>query len=397
MTAGAKVPRFVSPDNPNFIDVNELKVNLSPDELLTSANEYFTQLTDVNPLITKPFSSGPSTSDLLAGFSASINALEHFNKAKILDFGTGTGWTARYLAQMGCDVFGVDISEGAIGIAWKMLDKLPLYGVAGKLNFNTYNGKNLNFEDAYFDRIHCFDAFHHVVNQQEIFNEFYRILKPGGRIVLSEPGPNQSKTVASQLEMRNFKVIEDDVIIEDLEVLAHNSGFNNFNVGIYNPIPKFFSVGEFNYLLNKNPAELIKPTLDFMENVRLIRIIKDGYEKLDSLRSESLKCLIEGKMVESNILVKITNNSDCTWLKSGIEVGSVNLVMHLLDEEKNAIEFDFQRFKLRENEILPGDFVELVLPLPKIESEVKFIEFDLVSEHIAWFKFIGNASLILSI
>jgi hypothetical protein len=203
--------------------------------------------------------------------------------------------------------------------------------------------------------------------------------------------------VASQMEMRNFKVIEDDVIIENLEVLARKAGFNTFEVGIYNPIPKFFSVAEFNYLLDKNPAEMIKPTLDFMENVRLIKITKDGNEVLNSLHSETLKCRIEGEIINSNALVRITNNSDYTWLKSGSEVGSVNLVMHLLDEDKNTIKFDFQRFKLRETEICPGDCVEIVLPLPKFEKQFTYIELDLVSEHIAWFKFIGNEPLILSI
>ena len=43
------------------------------------------------------------------------------------------------------------------------------------------------------------------------------VLKPGGMVGLSEPGPHHSKTAQSQMEMRQFKVLENDIIIEDIE------------------------------------------------------------------------------------------------------------------------------------------------------------------------------------
>jgi len=41
--------------------------------------------------------------------------------------------------------------------------------------------------DHSFDRVLMVDALHHVVNQAETICELYRVLKPGGRLVIEEP------------------------------------------------------------------------------------------------------------------------------------------------------------------------------------------------------------------
>jgi len=399
MYSDGDIPRFISPNDPQYIDVDVLKRSLTHEELINAADLYFSQLKDVNPLITKPFSStSGGASQILSAFSASLNALNLFNGAQVLDFGAGTGWTSRYLAQMGCNVHGLDISNSAILIAEEMKNKLPLYGVSvGELKFGTYDGFKINSKDSFFDRILCFDAFHHVLNQFEILKEFSRVLKPGGLIVLSEPGPNQSRTVAAQSEMRNFKVIEDNIVIEDIENLSKQVGFKDFQVAIYNPIPNFFSVAEFNYILKDNPSEIIKPTLQFMENIRLIRIKKDGTELLTSRSPESLRYHLSGAVDNFQISLQISNVGESVWPKSGIEVGAVNIVMHLSNENHTITDFDFKRFDLGDKEIFPGQTLELVLPIDLRDIPASHVEIDLVSEHITWFYLLGNKPLFIQI
>ncbi len=43
------------------------------------------------------------------------------------------------------------------------------------------------FSDQVFDRVIMVDAFHHVINQRETARELWRVVRPGGRIVIEEP------------------------------------------------------------------------------------------------------------------------------------------------------------------------------------------------------------------
>ena len=45
----------------------------------------------------------------------------------------------------------------------------------------------LPYPDFYFERIIMVDVFHHVCDQQVTVNELWRVLAPGGRIIIEEP------------------------------------------------------------------------------------------------------------------------------------------------------------------------------------------------------------------
>ena len=94
-----------------------------------------------------------------------------------------------------------------------------------KPKFLVFDGHTIDLPDGSVDWILCFDAFHHVPNPAEVIAEFARVLRPGGMAGFSEPGPHHSQTEQSQAEMRNFKVLENDLVVEDLERYALAAGF----------------------------------------------------------------------------------------------------------------------------------------------------------------------------
>lgn len=90
--------------------------------------------------------------------------------ARILDLGCGTGISTRQIAESGGVVMGCDVDEQMIAEAKKADDGLK-YLVAG--------AENLPFNNAEFDAITAFSAFHWFTNKKEL-SEIQRTLKRGG-------------------------------------------------------------------------------------------------------------------------------------------------------------------------------------------------------------------------
>lgn len=59
-----------------------------------------------------------------------------------------------------------------------------------KIIFNTYNGKDLNFSDNFFDRIVISHTLEHIVDFEKFLNEMMRVLKPGCVISIASPCDN---------------------------------------------------------------------------------------------------------------------------------------------------------------------------------------------------------------
>lgn len=95
----------------------------------------------------------------------------------LLDAGGGTGRVTQHMVGLAEQVFVADLS-------FKMLTQAQK-----KVGINTICSKSeqMPFPGSYFDRIIMVDALHHVINHQVTANELWRVLKPGGRLVIEEP------------------------------------------------------------------------------------------------------------------------------------------------------------------------------------------------------------------
>ncbi len=99
------------------------------------------------------------------------------SSGKLLDAGGGTGRVASALQDKIPFIVVADLSAG-------MLRQAALKnGLKPVCSFS----ENLPFDDAAFDRIVMVDAFHHVCDRIQTARELWRVLKPGGRLVIEEP------------------------------------------------------------------------------------------------------------------------------------------------------------------------------------------------------------------
>jgi demethylmenaquinone methyltransferase/2-methoxy-6-polyprenyl-1,4-benzoquinol methylase len=94
----------------------------------------------------------------------------------LLDAGGGTGRVAEALRRMVQETVVADVSRG-------MLRYAANKGLATACAPAEY----LPFASGTFDRIIMVDALHHVFDQRQTVTELWRVLVPGGRILIIEP------------------------------------------------------------------------------------------------------------------------------------------------------------------------------------------------------------------
>jgi 2-polyprenyl-3-methyl-5-hydroxy-6-metoxy-1,4-benzoquinol methylase len=160
---------------------------------------------------------------LLAQMSAVLSLLPH-PPAKLLDLGCGTGWTSVIFARSGYDVIGQDISQEAITLAAKheLPKKIQLKFVA-----SDYEGMKYAEE---FDCAVFFDALHHAEDVVAALGSVHAALKPGGRLVVSEPGKGHGSSAEAQEAVERFGVTERDMPPTAIIAAAKQAGFSRWVV-----------------------------------------------------------------------------------------------------------------------------------------------------------------------
>jgi ubiquinone/menaquinone biosynthesis C-methylase UbiE len=100
---------------------------------------------------------------------------------RILDIGCGTGaFAARLLtARPQASVCGLDLSDGML----EQCSQRPEVS-AGRLHLAQGDSQRLPFADHTFDAITCTHSFHHYPRQAAVVAEMYRVLRPGGRLLI---------------------------------------------------------------------------------------------------------------------------------------------------------------------------------------------------------------------
>lgn len=101
---------------------------------------------------------------------------------KILDIGCGTGLCAIQIAKDDhYEVAGIDNSAEMIKMCKKNAKK-----EGAMVDFRVAAASQLPFEDREFDMIVSNGSLHHWEKPVEVFNEVYRVLKPGGSVFIND-------------------------------------------------------------------------------------------------------------------------------------------------------------------------------------------------------------------
>ena len=104
--------------------------------------------------------------------------------ARVLDLGTGTGAAAVRLARHGCSVEAVDHSIDMLARAQQHAARA---GLSDSIRFGVGDAEKLAFADESFDAVCIQGLLHHLPDPRAALAETHRVLRPGGRLFVSEP------------------------------------------------------------------------------------------------------------------------------------------------------------------------------------------------------------------
>jgi ubiquinone/menaquinone biosynthesis C-methylase UbiE len=150
---------------------------------------------------------------------------------KVLDVGCGTGNFSVKLAQEGCQITGIDISEEMLKIAREKASKNHDLS----MEFKLMDVNQLDFDDATFDAVFSMTAFEFIKEPAHGYAEMFRVLKPGGQLLIgvirkdsnwgeyyiekAKSKPDSVFYFANMQSLEQMKALDRDNLVESGECL----------------------------------------------------------------------------------------------------------------------------------------------------------------------------------
>ncbi len=134
-------------------------------------------------------------------FKIMLSAFDYTPSENILDVGCGTG---EFLELLGPNAIGLDISQTNID-----------YAKSKGLNAIQGNAESMPFENDLFNLIYCAETLEHVLRPDNVMDEIYRILKPGGTVIIVVPYNEYLKPYeSSKYEFTHLRSFSDEKLNE---------------------------------------------------------------------------------------------------------------------------------------------------------------------------------------
>ena len=181
----------------------------------------------------------------------------------VLDAGCGEGGVAIYLAKKyRLRIEGVDLLESSIEKANKKSLEL---GLQDKVDFQVMDYTKLDFPNESFDGAYTMESLVHVLDYQQALREFYRALKPNGKLVLFEYSVcSEDDATVTPRQMNLAKMVAEESGMYALPHFLHGrfpkivkeAGFTD--ISVEDITPRIMPMLRKFYLIAYLPYRLIK-------------------------------------------------------------------------------------------------------------------------------------------
>ena len=119
-------------------------------------------------------------------------ALSRSERGRVLDFGGGNGVLTPTLSRLYREVVCVDLRT-------EMAEELVRAGELTNVSVRAGRLAELHLPDGHFDTIIAADVLEHIAELEALVDEMYRLLAPGGELLVSAPSENRFYTLGRRV------------------------------------------------------------------------------------------------------------------------------------------------------------------------------------------------------
>jgi arsenite methyltransferase len=146
------------------------------------------------------------------------------SSSRVLDVASGKGTTAVFLAkEFGCEVVGIDYGGQNVEASRALVQSEKL---EGRVQFERSDAENLPFADASFDAVICECAFCTFPQKALAAAEFFRVLRPGGRVGISDLTRTEALPAGLDGLLAWIACIGDAQTVENYTAYFRGAGFS---------------------------------------------------------------------------------------------------------------------------------------------------------------------------
>jgi len=341
----------------------------------------------------------------LFDFAVACNLLAPRPDDLVLDFAAGTCWATELLGRLGVRTVSIDLSVEMLRRGRQRLAADSRLIFQEDAAFVAARGQLLPFAADSFDGVLCMNALHHLPSYGAALREIYRVLKPGGRAVFSEPGTAHASQALSRFRMREEGVIEKSVSLPAIRRLAFDVGFRRMRVVPLRGSEAYM----FDYAAapaDAEPlAEMWRETLSAGPREHARFALHKGEDRpADTLLpAPQLVGQLEARIVPEAVCsvvasgrpftdrLRIKNEGHVTWKARGRRFGGqVTCGLKICDARGEVLREDLGRAPLS-RDVAPGDEIELEIVVPGVLPVGRYeLRYDMVVEGVTWFEFHGS-------
>ena len=168
----------------------------------------------------------------------------------IIDVGCGIGGSSLYLAQkFDANVTGITLSPVQ---ANRGTDRAKNAGLEEKVQFQVANALEMPFPDNQFDLVWSLESGEHMPDKTQFLAECYRVLRPGGKLILATWCHRSTDSVAGALtkdekrhlaEIYRVYCLPHVISLPDYEAIAVKCGFKDLRADDWsNSVAPFWDV-----------------------------------------------------------------------------------------------------------------------------------------------------------
>ncbi|KRF09571.1 hypothetical protein ASG89_15225 [Paenibacillus sp. Soil766] len=168
------------------------------------------------------------------GFGETIEQLKKYpidKGKKVLEVGCGTGRTACYLAEQGCEVTAIDIRPEMINKS-----KIRAEKQGAQVNFLIGDVCQLPFEANTFDVV-MVESVTNFADAQKAVSEYYRVLKPEGKLYDREVIKVKDMTAGIHRALCSFYGVSKIYKLEEWQDLLESNKFTTVTSTGIHPFP----------------------------------------------------------------------------------------------------------------------------------------------------------------